>query len=105
MSSQRFRYPVFFVFLWASALQSVCAQRPLRIVEWNVENLFDCRHDTLKDDFEFLPEGERCWTWSRYWRKLTDVSRVLMAIGDDAAPDLVGVRGGERLCADRPLPA
>lgn len=91
MSSLRFRYPVFFVFLWASALQTVCAQRPLRIVEWNVENLFDCRHDTLKDDFEFLPEGERRWTWSRYWRKLTDVSRVLMAIGDDAAPDLVGL--------------
>ena len=26
-------------------------------VELNCENLFDCRHDSLKNDTEFLPEG------------------------------------------------
>ncbi len=69
----------------------VTAQRPLRVIEWNVENLFDCRHDTLKDDHEFLPEGERKWTWGRYWRKLTDIGRVVMAIGNDAPPDIIGL--------------
>ena len=24
-----------------------------RVVSYNVENLFDCRHDTLKNDYEF----------------------------------------------------
>ena len=25
------------------------------IVSYNCENLFDCRHDSLKNDYEFLP--------------------------------------------------
>jgi len=58
---------------------------------WNVENLFDCRHDTLKDDHEFLPDSERGWTWGRYWRKQEDVARVVMAIGGDQPVDIVGV--------------
>ena len=38
------------------------------VMSWNVENLFDCRDDSLKDDGEFLPESERRWTLGRYWR-------------------------------------
>ena len=63
-----------------------------RIVWWNVENLFDCRHDSLKDDFEFLPEGSYHWTKSRYWKKLDDLSRTIAAIaGDDAWPMVIGM--------------
>lgn len=91
MSRVRFHCLFLFAFLWASARLCVYAQRPLRVVEWNVENLFDCRHDSLKNDYEFTPEGERRWSWGRYWRKLTDIGRVLMAIGNEAAPDLVGL--------------
>ena len=32
-----------------------------RVVSYNVENLFDCRHDTLKNDYEFLPDAMRHW--------------------------------------------
>ena len=53
-----------FVFLHAEA------QDRLVVVEWNVENLFDTRHDTLKNDYEFLPDGSYRWSRSRYWRKL-----------------------------------
>ena len=35
------------------------------VMSWNVENLFDCRDDSLKDDGEFLPESERRWTLGR----------------------------------------
>ena len=91
MNKLRFHRLLLFFFLCSAFLPSVRAQRPLRVVEWNVENLFDCRHDTLKDDQEFLPEGERRWSWGRYWRKLTDIGRVLMAIGNEAAPDLVAL--------------
>lgn len=91
MNRVRFHRLFLLVFLWASVRLCIHAQRPLRVVEWNVENLFDCRHDSLKNDYEFTPEGERRWSWGRYWRKLTDIGRVLMAIGNEAAPDLVGL--------------
>ncbi|MCD8265714.1 MAG: endonuclease/exonuclease/phosphatase family protein [Prevotellaceae bacterium] len=70
---------------------SLKAQRRLRVMEWNVENLFDTKHDTLKNDYEFLPEGERQWTPTRYWQKQRDVARVIMAVGGDSPPDLVAL--------------
>ena len=73
-------------------LSSCSGARAQRLVWWNVENLFDCRHDTLKDDKGFLPDGEYRWTRSRYWRKLDDLSRTIAAIaGDDAWPMIVGL--------------
>ena len=37
----------------ACLMASVCeAQQTLRVMEYNVENLFDCRHDSLKNDSE-----------------------------------------------------
>ena len=63
-----------------------------RIVFWNVENLFDCRHDSLKEDYEFLPEGSHHWTHGRYWKKLDNLSRTIAAIaGDEAWPMVVGM--------------
>lgn len=64
-------------------------------MSYNVENLFDCRHDTLKDDHEFLPEGERHWTFKRYWKKLNDIARVIHQCGEPVSgeayhlPDVV----------------
>ncbi len=63
----------------------------VRVMEWNVENLFDCQHDTLKDDWDFVEGGAYGWTWGRYWRKLTDLARVIMAVGDERPPELVGL--------------
>lgn len=66
--------------------------RAQRIVWWNVENLFDCRHDSLKEDHDFLPEGSYHWTKGRYWKKLDNLSRTIAAIaGDDAWPMVIGM--------------
>ena len=63
-----------------------------KVMFWNVENLFDCQHDSLKNDYEFLPEGSYHWTKTRYWKKLDDLSRTIAAIaGDDAWPMVVGL--------------
>ena len=63
-----------------------------RIVWWNVENLFDCQHDSLKEDYEFLPEGDHHWTPGRYWKKLDNLSRTIAAIaGEDAWPMVIGM--------------
>ena len=39
---------------------------PFRVASWNIENLFDTRHDSLKNDHEFLPDAMRHWNDSRY---------------------------------------
>ena len=68
------------------------ATRAQRFVWWNVENLFDCQHDSLKEDREFLPEGTYHWTKGRYWKKLDDLSRSIAAIaGDDEWPMVIGM--------------
>lgn len=51
----------------------------LTFVQLNCENLFDCRHDSLKQDTEYTPEGNRQWTYSKYWRKVRNISRELIS--------------------------
>lgn len=63
----------------------------LRIVSYNVENLFDNRHDTLKSDLDYTPEGTRHWTYRRYQAKVERIAQVLTAIGGWQAPVLVGL--------------
>jgi exonuclease III len=59
------------------------------VLFYNTENLFDTYDDPSKNDDEFLPEGLRRWTHSRYRRKLANVARVVVATSD--APILVGL--------------
>lgn len=63
----------------------------LCIVSYNVENLFDCKDDTLKNDQEFLPEGGYHWTPNKYKDKLANISRVITTIGGWKTPILVGL--------------
>lgn len=66
--------------------------RPLRVMTWNVENLFDTLHDEGFHDEAFLPDGENRWTSHRFWQKLTNISRVIAAVAEDGGvPDLVGL--------------
>lgn len=64
---------------------------PFRVMSWNVENLFDTHHDSLKNDEEFLPEALRHWNYSRYKKKLDDIARVIVAVGEWNPPALVGL--------------
>lgn len=64
---------------------------PFRVVSWNIENLFDTHHDSLKNDHEYLPDAIRHWNYSRYKKKLADVARVITAIGEWNPPALVGL--------------
>lgn len=62
-----------------------------RVLSYNVENLFDCRHDTLKNDYEFLPDAVRHWNYSKYRRKLNNIARVIVAAGEWTPPALVAL--------------
>lgn len=65
------------------------------VVQLNCENLFDYQNDSLKADEEFLPESYKHWTKSRYWRKLNNIGKVIIACGEDGErwklPDVVGL--------------
>jgi len=61
------------------------------VMFYNVENLFDTVDDTVKNDEEFLPGGERRWTASRYHKKLNAVARSIAAAGEWELPALIGL--------------
>lgn len=71
------------------------AQTRFTVVELNTENLFDTHHDSLKNDYEFLPTSSHHWTVYRYWEKLNKIGQEIVACGKDSAawslPDLVGL--------------
>ena len=60
-------------------------------VEYNVENIFDTRHDEGKQDEEFLPDATRHWTEKRYWKKLDRIGKSILSTVDDGIPDLVAL--------------
>lgn len=76
----------------------------LIIVSYNVENLFHPAHDSLKNDYEWTTEGERHWTYKRYYAKEENIARVLTNIGEWDGVDVVGLQEVEnalvvkRLC-------
>ena len=77
---------------FASAQAESGSLRKYRVLEWNVENLFDTIPDDGFRDEEFLPHGERHWTSFRYWQKLTEIAKVIAAVADDGGfPDLIGL--------------
>ena len=80
------------LFLVLLLLLTHLGAKPQRIIWWNVENLFDCQHDSLKEDYDFLPEGQYHWTKGRYWKKLDNISRTIAAIADEKEwPMIIGL--------------
>ena len=67
----------------------------LTFVEYNCENLFDCQHDSLKEDMQFTPEGTYRWTPGRYWKKLNHISQAILSCAGDSAsatiPDMIAL--------------
>lgn len=98
---------VLIVLFWTEWGIYIAAQ-PLRIVSYNVENLFHPEHDTIlkderirglegeriidKDDYEWTPEGERRWSYTRYYRKEENIARVLTSMGEWSGVDIVGLQ-------------
>ncbi len=63
----------------------------IRIVFYNVENLFDTKHDSLKADEEYVTGGKRGWTFNRMLQKERNLSRVIMSIGGWEMPEIIGM--------------
>ena len=77
---------LFFLFSTLTA-----SAQSLTLVELNCENLFDCKHDSLKQDTEWLPDGKRSWSPARYWRKLNHIGQEILSCQEEGIPDLVAL--------------
>jgi len=76
---------------WLAFAPPSFSKEPFRVMFYNVENLFDTRNDTLKEDDQFLPEGFMHWTPYKYWTKLRNLTRVITAVGEMYSPALIGL--------------
>ena len=65
------------------------ASQPVRLMFYNVENLFDVYKDTLKDDAEFLPGGVMRWNLTRYNKKISSLYKTIVAAGEWEPPAVV----------------
>ncbi len=62
-----------------------------RIMFYNVENLFDPFHDSLKNDYEFVSGGIKGWTWKKFEKKLNSISKVIINAGGWQPPEIVAL--------------
>ncbi len=78
------------LFTSVSRIPRVPGEDGIRIMFYNVENLFDTIDSDLNDG-EFLPSGIRRWNTYRYTRKLNSISKVIASSGRWRPPDIIGL--------------
>ena len=66
-------------------------RQTVRVVFWNVENLYDTYDDTTRLDNEFTPSGVMRWNYKRFHNKINHVSKTLLSIGQWNPPAIVGL--------------
>lgn len=66
-------------------------EKSIKIVFYNVENLFHPFNDPLKRDEEFTPRGNHYWSYKKYFVKIQKIAKVLVAMGGNTLPDIIGL--------------
>lgn len=80
-----------FLFTGLAYPQEMVDSLPVRIMFYNVENLFDTVDDSLNDDNDFLPGGMMRWNKTRYTRKINSIYKTIIAAGEWNPPAIVGL--------------
>jgi hypothetical protein len=62
-----------------------------RIIFYNTENLFHPSNDSVKSDDDFTPSGQYHWTYSRYYRKISNLGKLFVALGEGNLPAVIGL--------------
>lgn len=75
----------------ARAGQALKKSQNVRIVFYNLENLYDPYDDTTKLDDEFTPKGAKRWTFTRFLLKLNHLAKIFIAIGEGESPAIIGM--------------
>lgn len=66
-------------------------ENQIRVVFYNVENIFDPNDDPNKKDEEFTPAGDRHWDNYKFYEKLNHTSKALLATGGFSSPEVIGL--------------
>jgi predicted extracellular nuclease len=77
--------------IFSAFILNLFSQNEFKIMTYNVENLFDTKDDTLYNDSEYLAGGLRGWTYARYREKLSNIAKVIVAVGEWEPPVLIGL--------------
>ncbi len=82
-----------FTLLLAAFIVVCFAQKPYKVMFYNVENLFDTIRDPEIYDEEFTPQGPKQWNTAKYTKKIANIQRVLFDIAalDRNYPIVIGV--------------
>ncbi|MDR0891644.1 MAG: endonuclease/exonuclease/phosphatase family protein [Mediterranea sp.] len=78
---------------FALLLTTGTAQKPYKVVFYNIENFFDTINDPNVRDEEFTPQSAKKWNTEKYYKKLHNIERVffdIAAINKDY-PIVIGV--------------
>lgn len=79
------------IFINASLNGQSKSLNSIRIVFYNVENLFDTFDDPACIDEDFTPNSELQWNEEKYNHKLNQLARVFLTLGQDQLPDIIGL--------------
>ena len=86
--------PIIILLFSLLLLRNASAENPeqtFKIMSYNVENLFDTKDDSLTVDEDFTPTGNHYWTYSKYKKKIADIAKTIIALGEWEVPALVGL--------------
>ncbi|HOG20839.1 MAG TPA: endonuclease, partial [Salinivirgaceae bacterium] len=61
-----------------------------RLMCYNVENLFDTINNPNTADDEFTPRGSRAWNDYKLRKKISNIYKVIAAVGEGNPPDIIG---------------
>jgi hypothetical protein len=63
----------------------------VRMVFYNLENLYDPHEDSSKLEKEFTGKGIKKWTYNRFFLKLNHLAKTFIAIGGWEPPAVIGI--------------
>lgn len=81
------------------------------IAFYNVENLFHPTDDSLTNDEAYTPTGLNHWSFKKYYKKVSNIAKVFIAMGKGNPPAVIGLAEIENeqvlqdLCYRSPLRA
>ena len=75
--------------IFNSGNSQVVISQPVRLMFYNVENLFDIYDDSLTADNDFLPGGLMRWNSERYNKKVISLYKTIIAAGEWEPPAVV----------------
>ena len=70
--------------------QQSSGNKHIRVMFYNIENLFDTLDNKHTNDNEFTPDGSKNWNNYRYWKKINQIFQVIAATGGNTPPEIIG---------------